>query len=509
MKIKLNHIISIIILLATIQYFMVSVSSPIVFGDEGYYASTAKWLSENNIIPKYLPLQQNIVYKTKFTIKPLFIMTETFFFYFGELAVKLMFPIFSVLSAYLIYLLLSSYKEKQAGLLAAISLLTIPSFITYGVMGYTDTALIMFTLLSIIFIKKSFETNKKIHILLAGIFMASALLTKISAMFLGVFIILYTIKDFDKQKLKKMILILLIFALVMSPWIIRNIILFSDTCYQFFALNPEACEAEFFAEIPKLEGLQFEGSMDKVGTNLDLISFGLLNYSLFAHGLLITILLLFGIGIMLKGNEKIKNLVTLLSISIFPIILLSTWRTEDTARYMLPLVIPISIIVGLALQRTYEYFKKYNKYIAIGIVIILVIVMVSQAQEKINTMSQVKQFSPGFIEGCDWIKENTPEDAILFATYMHQTKYQCYRRVDIARDKEEILLSNNDTSYEHLKLNGINYLIILEGLITTQKLSENYPVEFVNYVEGSNKFTLVYDNRPTRGTDGVRIYEIQ
>ena len=60
-----------------------------------------------------------------------------------------------------------------------------------------------------------------------------------------------------------------------------------------------------------------------------------------------------------------------------------------------------------------------------------------------------------------WVRENTPEDSILLATYMYHTRYQCDRSVAISNDAEEIYLTNNETSYQHIKQNGINYIVIL------------------------------------------------
>ena len=59
-----------------------------------------------------------------------------------------------------------------------------------------------------------------------------------------------------------------------------------------------------------------------------------------------------------------------------------------------------------------------------------------------------------------------------------------------------------------MKLNKINYVFIIEGLISLQEYAENYPLRFVQYIENSNKFKLVYDNRNIYGQAGVRIYQV-
>jgi len=172
-------------------------------------------------------------------------------------------------------------------------------------------------------------------------------------------------------------------------------------------------------------------------------------------------------------------------------------------------VIPIAMMGGVFISATYENVKNYNKYIAVLVILILLYGSWIYAVEKIDTMKAVKSFIPGFFEGCKWVDKNTPEDSILVSVYGHQTAYQCNRVVFYGTDGPEIFLTNNDTAYQHLKLHGADYIFVIEGLISTANLSENYPLSFVQYLESNTTaYELVYDNREQYGQAGVRVYQV-
>jgi len=510
MRISINHIAILLIILAASQYFLVSLASPIIFGDEGYYASNSKWISENHIIPEFYPYNQNSIIKNRFDIIPIFFLFEIFGFYFGETGAKLIIPIFSVLSALVIYSIMKKLKNKIAGFFSAIVLLMTPAFVTYGVMGYTDTLLLLLSLLTINFIIKAFEDKMKVDILMSGIFLGFTILTKKSAPFLIVFTILYGLtKIKNKNTIKKTISIFLIMLLVMAPWIIRNIILYSDPCLGDLAFNQDNnCNEILEQEPEKIEGLEFEGRNLGGGTEGNLLSFGLLNYARFAHGWTILILFMIGLSYVIIKNNNISQISIITLLSTTPLILFSTQRAEDTARYLLPMNISIAIIVGLISYELYNFGKKYNKYLGYLIAILIIFSLGIYGQEKIEMMKIVKQFSPGFIEGCKWVRENTPKDSVLISPYFHHTRYQCDRTVAIAGDEEEIYLTFNKTSYEHMKLNGINYIVVMLNLVTEQKIIEAYSIDFITYIDSSSDFKKVYDNSNEYGNSGIMVYEV-
>lgn len=507
-KPNLNHLAVAVIIVVAIFYYNVVLNSPIVFGDEGNYASHARWTARNMLIPEEYVFVAD-TYHLPFIAKPVFYLFESFaWILFGEIGIKLLIPIFSILTAIMIYLFLKKFDRPKAGLAAALIFLLTPSLITHGVLGYADTLFCLLSLCSIYFGYVAFENNSKIHVGLAGLFAGLALLAKITAPFIFILFLAYFILFKKFKQWKFLILIFTIALLIISPWyLIRNPILFGDICYPEISSGP-GCSAYSDVKTEKLQGLEFAGRAPEEGTETTLLKFGLLNYTRFAFGWTIPILFIFGFAMLLLKKQRFDKFLILWLLCILPLIYFSTWRAEDTARYMLPMVIPVAIISGVFVSNAYNYLKKYN--IALGIIFILIFICCTwyYGQEKLNTMIHVKQFVPGVFDACNWMKGNTPKDSTFIATYGQQVAYQCDRKVVYPENGAAIYLTNNDTSYEHIRLNKVDYIYIIESLITLQSYAENYPLAFVQYIDSSSHFKLVYDNRNKYGQAGVRIYQV-
>ncbi len=505
-----NMAAGLMIAVFSILYMLVTINSPIVFGDEGYYGTASRWMAENKIIPEFYPHFETKIYHERFAVsKPVFFLYETFGYFFGgEFLVKILLPLTATVSALLIYFLGKKFFSWPAGLIAAGFFLMTPAVVTYGVLGYTDILFVALSLGAILFGTSALAGGRKIHILLAGIFTGLALLTKNSAAFLFLFFLLYEI-FIAKLKNKKYFFAIVVIAFALAaPWLARNFILFGSPCYWKFYTD-EQCGPVFDSQVPRVEGLKFEGRTEIAGTEADLFRYGFLNFARFAYGWALPALFFFGLSIFLMRRGKPDKIIMLLILSTLPLFYFSTWRAEDTARYMLPLVAPLALAGGAFVSELFSAAAK--KHAALGAILLLIILFFSwpYGSEKLAVMGQVKQFVPGAIDACQWVKQNTPQDSILFATYGSQIRYQCDRKLGVARDAEEVMLGNESVSYEHLKLNGINYVFVINGLITQQKLQENYPLSFVQMMENSTHFKKVYDNSDKFGPQlSARIFEV-
>ncbi len=505
-----NYAAGILIAVAFVLYALVTLNSPIVFGDEGYYGTAARWMAKNLIIPEFFPHFETEIYHERFSVsKPLFFLYETFGYFFGgETLVKILIVLPAVVGALLVYIIGKKYFGPPAGLAASVFFLLTPSLVTYGVLGYVDALFVMLVLAALYFGLLAFEKGDKRSLLTAGVFTGLAVLTKNSALFLLLFFFLYEIFIDGMKNKKYFIAIILISIIVVAPWLLRNQMLFGSPCY-WKIYSDELCGPKFDVEVQKISELKFEGRTEETGTEVSFFKFGFLNYTRFAYGWALPFLFFLGLALAIERKGLYDKIFLLLLLSALPLFAFSTWRAEDTARYMLPLNIPMVLISGAFIGALFSAARK--KHILIGIVILLFVAGFSwiYGNEKLTTMSQVKQFVPGVFDACDWVKKNTPEDSVLFATYGSQIRYQCERRLAIARDAEEVMLGNESVSYEHLKLNGINYVYVINGLITPQKLQENYPQSFVQMMENSTNFKKVYDNNDKFGPSAsVRIFEV-
>lgn len=511
------------LLLASIIVFFAIYSGtslfyPTVFGDEGFYAANTRWIAENAILPEYEPMRGTEILHEKIIIPPLYEVTQAAMWLMGgEVGIKLLIPVFSMLSAAMIYLFFEKQKKPLVGLFSSFIFLSMPSLVTYGVLNYTDTFLTMMFSCAAYFGFFAFEDNDKKNAILAGVFAGLGFLAKGSGFLVLAMLAFYFIisKKFKSKKaFKTAIIILVMFAAIVVPWLLRSLILYDAVCYHPVLMS--GCDPVHDVEIPEIEGLEFAGRLDQSGTEANVWDIGLLNYFDFAFGITTMIFVLFGIAglIAKKKNMNLMHLSWILVL--IPIFYLSTTnafnaaaRAEDAARYTLPLVAPLAALAGIFLTDVFEWTKKYSKYLAIIIVGLMLIMPMLSAYNKAEGMKSVKAFSDGFFEGCDWIEKNTPENSLLFSVYAHHTMYFCNRKaIRYLPDSAEIQITNNDTAYEHLKLHGFDYVFVQAFTLSYDAYSEVTMVDFLNYMEESEKFERVLDNTNVYGNSGVILYKI-
>ncbi|MDD5416740.1 MAG: glycosyltransferase family 39 protein [Candidatus Aenigmarchaeota archaeon] len=506
MKINKDYIAIAMILILFILYLNVTLKSPIVFGDEGYYAYQARWISENNMMPNYEMFKDTNVFHLPFTKPPLFVLTEAFGFMLGETFVKFLIPVFAALGALMLYIFLKKTVNAKAGLGAALLYMSTPSLITYGVLGYVDSLLCLLMICSLYFGYLTFEHGEKKNAILTGLFTGLAILTKITAPILLVIFVLYFIIFKKYDKLKLLLIIIAISAVVVAPWIIRNFALFGNYCY-----GPTDCPAiisDSRAVETELQK-QFAGTNAGGSTDASLAKLGTISYTDFAYGWVIIFLAIFGIVQALTEKKNIQILFVILMICMLPIFILYSTRVEDTARYTLPVVIGMSALGGIFLAKSYDHIKQKNFAIALFLIIIILSGAWVFGQNKLNAMVSVKAFSTGFFDACDWVEKSTPEDSLLLSIYSQQTAYNCNRRVSTAiPDMAEVVLTNNEVSYEHLKMHGYNYVFVQVGLISQVPYEENVPYDFFNFMYTSPHFEKVFDNTNVYGNGGVIIFKV-
>jgi len=511
MKFSFEMIALIIILAATTQYFIISLTTPVVFGDEGYYASRARWIADNHLLPKTEPYYETDTYHQRFVKPPIYIMINTFgWLAAGELGIKLLLPVFSVLSAFIVYMLLKKMGHPRAGIAAAFSLTMVPSMVTYGVLNYVDTMLVMLVAAFMHFCYESFSSERRANAVVAGIFAGFAILTKITGGLVLLFAVLYFLSAKKTKYWKNLLIIIAIAAVVASPLIIRNMAMFGSPCYG--PISGSSCGDYTDVTIPAdPTAPNFTGDVQQTGTAQNLLSVGVLNYTRFAYGWTLPVFMLLGIGLLISRRKETDIFWAAAAVSFLPVIFMSAnGRIEDLARFLLPLSLGIVALAGLFADEAYGYLKKNNKLVAAAFVLIFVATVWFYGQEKLDTMVSVKQFAPGFIEGCKWIKANTNEDSLLLSIYSHQTVYLCDRAALASgiSDANIIRLTNDNRSYEHLKLHGFDYIFIQQFTVSQQALGETTTPAFINYLDTSPHFKKVYDNTDVYGSGGVTLYQV-
>jgi hypothetical protein len=177
-------------------------------------------------------------------------------------------------------------------------------------------------------------------------------------------------------------------------------------------------------------------------------------------------------------------------------------RAEDVARNTLGMVPFVAIIAGIYLESIYSFLKKYSKYLGFVFVVFIIFLSLGSIYPKLQNLKPVKAFSSYFFEACDFVKENTAEDALLMTIWDHGTIYNCQRRAisfGYLSDSPDIALSNNLTLVlERLEAHEITHIFIQKFSMSRKAVSSKYPTSFVEFMdEHPEQFEKIYENGPT------------
>jgi hypothetical protein len=522
--------LSIILLVFFIMELQLMFSSPIVFGDEGTHASLGKYIGLEKDFPVWRPMVGTNVEKQGYTISPLWHLLQAGFyliFGFHDIIIKFIVPFISLLTGIVSFILVKKiYNKEVIAIITSLILVTYPSFVTYSVLVYTDILLVFY--LSIFWFTSilAFKTNSKKYLLLSIIFCSLAYLTKNTGFFAyGFLVIIFLYKFFIKKWkpygfLKKNYILLLILIIISGSWLLRNYYYYKHPfcTLPFFNrfFNGEGCNIVEKYE----EKFKFERWAPEVGTEMSVYKMGIMNFLVFAYGNVWLTIFSFTAGIILLFIKRsdIDILLVLSLVLLIPILVYFSPRAENTSRYMLGWAPLIALVSARYFDEMYNFIKKYQKYLALVILVLIIIFGFQSLQEKLNVMKQVKQFSPLFFEACDWIKKNTDKNIRLGnVIWASHTLYNCDRNV--GGGGADVVYSNNVTLVlDRLKTQGVTHLFIQKFSIswTDEKVSERHPISFIQFLENNpTHFKKVYENGPSLeqcqtagGCDGNILYEV-
>ena len=504
-KLAITAAVLLLSFIVYILYLGVTVSKPIIFGDEGFHAEVSKWIGENGIYPKWYPLFYDTESsKGGFLRPPLLYMVFSGFALPGwnELVVKLVIPLFSVLTALILFLWVRELISPEAGLFAALLFLMIPSQVTYAVLFYSDGLFLLTAMMSIFFFHKYIKTERPLFFSLTAVFTALSLLTKTSGPVMLVFFLLYPLLTTDRKKyfMIGLKLILVIFIL-MTPWFIRNFALYgSPTCDNFPIVPRFFSSAGCNLGQPEQPQQSFIGRIAQVGSEAEFIKFGLLNFFSFAYGNpLILILIVSGLALGLMNRNNYTSIPFAFLLASALLFKFATGRVEDAARYVLPFIIPVSVASSFYVSRLLSFEKKHFMYAGIITIVAFAFIIAQPGLAKISVMYNVKTFSPAFIEANQWLSLNTPKDSVILSLWTAATVYHSDRRAMWSvSELPDILLSGTDEkTLPPLRKHGVDYILVAKFSISDQAFEQNYPTKFINYIQSSSHFKKVFENADT------------
>lgn len=502
----------------------VTLNNPIIFGDEGYYAGHGRLISRTHELPRYLP-QGTDSFREIFTDAPLFfVFIASFFSLGGEGLVRFMGPMLAVIAALLTFLAARRYSPL-AGALAALFLLSMPSFVTYTTLLYNHLFAASLFLSSLLFLQRYFDKGKPLFLVGSSVLGGLSILSHQAGILIPVvYVFSFAAGWLGKDGTKKLLLLLAVFTLMMgSRYLIYNLPL---TGYLDIPVldNVAAKFVHPWGRLEKLQEVAIDPSIPGLGgapgggVYQSIFRMNILNFIEFAYSMRNFIIAVIGASYMFtkKGREDRFLLLWLLAVggAIFYASGEGGGAAETTARALLFIAPPLAIAAGLAASKVFEAFHIFaagiqSRYSLFGwgmkgMASILILLLFATSffpnalvPAKASSLAPIKQFSAGFFKGCDWIRENTPEDSYLLTVWESRAFYACERKTIWTElpDHNIIVSSGDKRAYDALRAHGIDYVYIQKFSISRERHAESYPVEFVLFLENNKEFfEKVYEN---------------
>ncbi|GEM_PF-3029764 len=205
-----------------------------LFNDEAAYVHNAYWFSGTEPFFNEISFRPPLV---SFMLSPIILLTRT------ETIIKIYPVILNFLAVIAVYLLGREINER-VGVLAAIIIALFPFHIQTSRWIMTDTPMIAFAALAMLFYYKGLKNKNMKQSIIGGIFLTLTALTKFTGLFL-IFVLIPLFAFFIKGNAKNILISLATALLVASPYLAMNYIIFGNP-----ALPLEKGSAMAMGEMP-------------------------------------------------------------------------------------------------------------------------------------------------------------------------------------------------------------------------------------------------------------------
>jgi 4-amino-4-deoxy-L-arabinose transferase-like glycosyltransferase len=481
---KKEYIPIVLLLLIIVIYFYLASNTAMLGEDEGAYFFTAqKFLGLK--FPSFLSLTQPLNYPP---LIPL--LSVSFFAVLGSTLniAKFIIALFGALTVFLIY----SIGKKTSwilGSMAAFLLLSIPLFSQFMLLYYVEVPIAFFSLLSLALFASMDSMKKAIF---TGSILGLAFYAKFSAIFLPIALLAYAFYKYlykkDKNYLKLSIVACIVFAVIIAPFIARNLILYGFPYVDVLNL--------FFKE-PNFTPSWVKDATKILSPSTDIIS---------VFGFLALIFGLQGIAYLLVSKDEkliLPSIVFVLFILLYYVRGMLNLGIAES-RYFAIVFPQIALIGGYFADKVYEKNKNYL-IILFAVIVLCLYLSFSVA---LGTFGSTR-YPQNYLDALNWIKQNTPANANIFTAYGGSLEMFAGRSNVWAIEEFPQLMSTQDTNYIYNTLVKYNasYILIWRSIV-----AENYIVpesnligaftyNFVNVVssdiQNNNQthFSIAYQNQ--------------
>ena len=479
---------------------MVLASQTNFLGDDefGYYFN-AKQFSQGT-------MQTLDIYDYPITFPGLFVTSFTSFFFllFGpSLAIsKMVSAFFGILTLIIIYLI-GKKINLFCGIASSIILLSVYFFTHYMMLTYMEIPITFFSALFLYILLKNDSFKKTISL---GIVLGLSYYIKRSALVITLFLFVYSLFKSFKEKnfkhLKNAMISILISFLILSPFLIRNIIFFRYPYYDIINV---------FFEDHKLYTAGFPVWLDNLISTISPVTLSL-NTFISTMGWFLSVLSIFGFSWLvvydkLKPKEKDILVKSIFLVGIFLLVFITTQITGIVpleARHMLIMFPSLALASGFFLLKLYEKNK-----VLIVISVIVLLLSLQQSFVAAITTAETQRFPNDHIEAINWIKSNTEPDNLIFTTYggplgYYGERFHIWAASPCLGEDFPTIMTTGDGSYikETLKKCDVSHIfmwtptVAQDYVIPASNLWGVFTYNFANVVINDNEnFLTVFSNQ--------------
>ena len=463
--IKKNKWLIVIFIIALLIRIFFIFSMPVKLWDETVYINLGYDLSENpleysfsngwsDFIPSF---GDNIYSYPKAGFRAPLLPYLVSFFYFINLSffINFLVPLIGALSVILVYILGKKLFNYKIGLISALLLTFVPIHSFYSGRVLTEVLLTFFILLTTLAFWRGYEEGNKRHKVLFGVFLALALLSRYTALWImPVFLLYFLIRDKSFKFLKDKYLwySIGVFFLTLIPWFIYGI-----------------------TEYNNLIGAFIHGAKASLywgGTQPWNFFF---NYwwQMFS---IVGFIFIFGLLYILYKKNFLKKEIYLLLIWFIIFLGIAIYMPHKEERFIIPIAIPMVILSSFFISKLTRY-----KGILIAVIILVLISSIglnfyntSKIYHNVNTDcfeqmgSKLKEIKGDFI----MVSENPP----LFRYYVKQESVYYPSKLNEETIRELENSSNKKVYFIFTKFNSGFETEKWQNL--RRIMVENYKLEF-------------------------------
>jgi len=403
---------------------------------------------------------------------------------------KIIIVFFGIATICLIYLIGSKLEKTNLkginifGISSIFILLSISSFTHFMLLAYVEVPIAFFSLLFLYCFLFNFKNTKDAVFL--GITMGISFYMKLSAIFFPIVLFIFAISMFyfkkDKKILKISIISILIFILIISPWVIRNLISFK---YPFVeGLN-------LLFKYPLSYPTWVVEAAKTLSISVDIFS----TFSLIS---IVFALCAAVYSILVNDRRMVMPILMVVTFFLIYYLRFSTGFAISDPRYFSIIFPEVALIGGFFLSKLYQS-NKYFLILLLAIFIFSFYISFSTGEQT----STYRRYPDDYIAALTKLKEVSKPNENVFTAYGGSLGYFADRENIWAMGEfPEIMTTTNSTYiYETLKKYNATYILVWRNIVANNyivpesNLIGAFTPTFINVVDGDKShFEIVYSN---------------